>query len=94
MAKCENIVYHGAPRPDILSPWRQLLRLPIPCHVHWPRPYCQGRAHTAAVCRKPCFRDLPCMHKIVHHGAPRPIAMASTVKPPDSMPCALAATLL
>ena len=27
---------HGAPRPGILSPWRQLLSLPIPLHVHWP----------------------------------------------------------
>jgi hypothetical protein len=26
-----------------LSPWRQLLSLPIPCHVHWPRPYCSLR---------------------------------------------------
>jgi len=31
-----KIVHHGAPRPDILSPWRQLLSLPshkvpIPC---------------------------------------------------------------
>ena len=38
------------------SPWRQLLSLPIPCHVHWPRSYCQSRARTAAICRKPCFR--------------------------------------
>jgi hypothetical protein len=26
--------YYGAPRPDILSPWRQLLSLPLPCHKH------------------------------------------------------------
>jgi hypothetical protein len=32
-----KIVHHSAPRPDILSPWRQLLSLPMPCHVHWPR---------------------------------------------------------
>ena len=25
---------HGDPRPDILSPWRRRLSLPIPCHVH------------------------------------------------------------
>ena len=25
---------HGAPRRDIRSPWRQLLSLPLPCHVH------------------------------------------------------------
>ena len=31
------------------------------CHVHWQRPYCRGRTRTVAVCRKPCFRDLPCM---------------------------------
>jgi hypothetical protein len=37
------------------SPWRQLLSLPIPCHVHWPRSrsYCRSRARTADVCRKP-----------------------------------------
>jgi hypothetical protein len=33
---------HGAPRRDIRSPWRQLLSLPIPCHVHWPRSCCQS----------------------------------------------------
>jgi len=49
-------------RPDILSPHRQLISLPIPCHVHWTLPYCQGHASTAAVCRKPCFLDLPCIH--------------------------------
>jgi hypothetical protein len=47
---------HGAPRPDILSPWRRLLSLPIPCHVHWPRSCCQSRARTAAICKKACFR--------------------------------------
>ena len=50
------------PRPDILSPWRQLLSLLIPYHVHWTRSYCRGLAHTADVYRKPCFRDLPCIH--------------------------------
>ncbi len=35
-----EIVSHGAPRPDILSPWRQLLNLPLPCHKHWPRSCC------------------------------------------------------
>ena len=37
------------------SPLRQLLSLPIPCHVHWPRSrsYCRSRARTADVCRKP-----------------------------------------
>ena len=50
-------VHHSDPRPDILSPWRQLLRLQIPCHVHWPRSYCRSRARTAVICRKPCFRD-------------------------------------
>ena len=29
---------------------------PMPCHVHWPRSYCQSRAPTATICRKPCFR--------------------------------------
>ncbi len=48
---------HVAPRPDILSPLRQLLSLPIPCPVHWPRSCCRGRACTAAICRKPCFLD-------------------------------------
>ena len=33
---------HGAPRRDIRSPWRQLLSLQIPCHVHWPRSCCQS----------------------------------------------------
>jgi hypothetical protein len=47
---------HGAPRRDIRSPWRQLLSLPIPCHVHWPRSYCQSPAHPPAICGKPCFR--------------------------------------
>ena len=32
---------HGDPRPDILSPWRRRLSLPIPYHVHWPRSCCQ-----------------------------------------------------
>jgi hypothetical protein len=44
------------PRPDILSPWRQLLSLLIPCHVHWQLSYCQSRARTGVICRKPCFR--------------------------------------
>ena len=35
---------HGAPRRDIRSPWRQLLSLPISCHVHWPRSCCQSHA--------------------------------------------------
>ena len=30
---------NGAPRPDIPSPWRQLLSLPLPCHKH-----CGGRS--------------------------------------------------
>jgi hypothetical protein len=47
---------HGAPHPDILRPWRQLLSLPIPCHVHWPRSCCRGRAHSAAVPGKASFR--------------------------------------
>jgi len=47
---------HGAPRRDIRSPWRQLLSLPIPCHVHWPQSYCQSPAHPPAICGKPCFR--------------------------------------
>ena len=45
---CENgkvrKIVHSAPRPDILSSWRQLLILQIPCHVHWPRSYCRSRA--------------------------------------------------
>ena len=45
----------GAPRRDIRSPWRQLLSLPIPCHVHWQRSYCQSPAHPPAICGKPCF---------------------------------------
>ena len=52
----------AGPRPDILSPRSQLLSLPNPCHVHWQRPYCRGRARTADVCRKPRFRDLPWMY--------------------------------
>jgi hypothetical protein len=47
---------HGAPRPDILSPWRRRLSLPIPCHVHWPRSCCQRRARTASIYKKACFR--------------------------------------
>jgi hypothetical protein len=47
--------------PDILSPWRQLLSLPIPCHVHWPLSYCRSHARTAVKCRKPCFRVRPGM---------------------------------
>ena len=35
-----KIVHHSAPRPDILSSWRQLSILPIPCHVHCPLSYC------------------------------------------------------
>jgi hypothetical protein len=50
------------PRPDILSPWRQLLSLPIPCHVHCPLSYCRSRARTAAICRKPCFQGRPRMY--------------------------------
>jgi hypothetical protein len=49
---------HGAPRRDIQSPWRQLLSLPIPCHVHWPRSYCQSPAHPPDIYGKPCFRGL------------------------------------
>ena len=52
----EKTAPHGAPRRDIRSPWRQLLSLPIPCHVHWPRSYCQSPAHPPAICGKPCFR--------------------------------------
>jgi len=40
---------HGDPRPDILSSWSRQLSLPIPCHVHWHRSYCQSRARTAAI---------------------------------------------
>jgi hypothetical protein len=47
---------HGAPRRDIRLPWRQLLSLPIPCHVHWPRSYCQSRGRPPDICGKPCFR--------------------------------------
>jgi hypothetical protein len=49
---------HGDPRRDIRSPpWRQLLSLPIPCHVHWPRSYCQSPPHPpAAIYGKPYFR--------------------------------------
>jgi len=28
--------------------------------------YCRGRARTDAVCRKPCFQDLPHAHRSVH----------------------------
>ena len=52
----EKTAPHGAPRRDIRSPWRQLLSLPIPCHAHWPRSYCQSPAHPPAICGKPCFR--------------------------------------
>ena len=48
----------GDPRPDILSPWRRRLSLPIPCHVHWPRSCCRSRARAADVCKKACFRGL------------------------------------
>ena len=51
------IARHDAPHPDILRTCRQLIRLQIPCHVHWPRSYCQSRAHTADICRMPCFWD-------------------------------------
>jgi len=55
-------VHHGDPRPDILSHWRQLLSLPIPCHIHWPR-FCSRRpARTVAICRKPGFRGSRCVH--------------------------------
>jgi len=57
-----KIVHHGDPRPDILSPWRQLLNLPIPCHVHWQRSYCRSRSRKTVICRKPCFRGQPCVH--------------------------------
>ena len=57
MAKYEKkSAPHDDPHPDILSPWRRLLSLPIPCHVHWPRSCCQSRARTAAICKKACFR--------------------------------------
>jgi hypothetical protein len=36
----------------------ELISLPIPCHVHWQRSYC----NTASICRKLCFRDQPCVH--------------------------------
>jgi hypothetical protein len=51
-----------APRPDILSPWRQLLTLPLPCHKHWQRSCCQRPARTAAICRKPGFRGRSRVH--------------------------------
>ena len=35
---------------QILSPWRQLLSLPLPCHKHWPRSCWQRPARTAAIC--------------------------------------------
>ncbi len=56
-----GLPYNGAPRPDILSPLRQLLSLPIPCHVHWPRSCCRSRARTAAICRKSCFLGRHCV---------------------------------
>ena len=62
MAEYEKKVLHDAPRPDILSPWRRRLSLPIPCHVHWPRSSCQSRARTAVIFKKACFRGPPgCM---------------------------------
>jgi hypothetical protein len=39
---------HGDPRPEILSPWRRRLSLPIPCHEHWPRSCCRSRARAYA----------------------------------------------
>ena len=50
---------HGDPRRDIRSPWRQLLSLPIPYHVHWPLSCCQSRSRPPAICGKPCFRGSP-----------------------------------
>ena len=50
---------HGAPRRDIRSPWRQLLSLPLPCHVHWPLSCCQSLSRPPAICGKPCFRGRP-----------------------------------
>jgi len=47
---------HGDPRRDIRSRWCQLLSLPIPCHVHWPRSCCQSLWRPPAICGKPCFR--------------------------------------
>ena len=50
-----EFVHHGA--PGILLPWRRLLSLQIPCHVHWQRSYCRSRGRTADICRMPCFWD-------------------------------------
>ena len=50
---------HGAPSRDIRSPWRQLLSLPIPCHVHWQRSCCQSLSRPPAICGKPCFQGRP-----------------------------------
>jgi len=44
-----KIVHHSDLCPDILSSWRQLLSLPISCHVHWPLSYCRSRTFTAAI---------------------------------------------
>ncbi len=52
-----EFVHHGDLFPGILSPWRRLLILEIPCHVHWHLSYCLSRSHTAAICRMPCFWD-------------------------------------
>jgi hypothetical protein len=55
-------VHHCDPHPDILSHCRQLLSLPIPCHMHWPR-FCSRRpVRTADICRKPGFRCRLCVH--------------------------------
>ena len=63
---------HGDPRPDILSPWRRRLSLPIPCHVHWLRSCYQSHAHARlpyakrlvsgdllGACRDVCVRTVP-----------------------------------
>ncbi len=45
IVKYEGIVRPGDPHPGILSPWRRLLNLPIPCRVHWQSPCCRDPAH-------------------------------------------------
>jgi hypothetical protein len=55
-----KIVHRGDPRPDILSPWRQLLSLPIPCHdVHQQTPESALRAAAAARPTTRRFQSIP-----------------------------------
>ena len=69
MAKYEKTAPHGVPRRDIRSPWRQLLSLPLPCHVHWPLSCCQSLSRPPAICGKPCFRDSPRIQRAGCHGS-------------------------